>query len=301
MGRFYYKVYGLVCESQVELPALLPVEKISNIDFKVRVVETIPAFQIPAIFQEEGLSYNESEFYLEMPEIAQYLVQNGKTIYIKALTKDWDSILLFFYSNCLGALLFQKNLIPFHVSGVVNKEGKVWLFAAPSQTGKSTTALKLKEKGFEIFTDDTALIFVKEGKSWAIPSYPMIRAWKSTLDRQKVYKESDGSRIREEFDKYGILYHQDFSDEPREILGVIFLEEKGTEIRVEKLSQMQGLEFLGHNVYRGYWIEGMNKQILQFQVLTSIARNSSFWKASRPENQDTFESFYKAIVDQIME
>ncbi|TFV97391.1 hypothetical protein E4S40_01675 [Algoriphagus kandeliae] len=237
---------------------------------------------------------------MEIEGVAKYLVRNGKEILIEPTSEDWKSILLFFYSNCLGALLFQRDLIPFHVSGVLDPDGKVWLFAAPSQTGKSTTALKLKEKGFEIFTDDTALIYVREGKCWSIPSYPMIRAWKNTLDKQSVFQPEEATQIRSEIDKYGIFFHEHFQDIPREVKGIIFLEEEGQEIQIRKIGVMEALPLLGNNIYRGYWVEGMKKQIIQFEVLTSIIRYTNFWKAIRPKNQDSFNSFTDEIIDQIL-
>lgn len=298
---YYYKVFGLTCISDFELLAFSAGNENTPVDFEVKLTSKLPDFQNPTNESDDYCQYNETEFFYQVEEIARYFVRDGKEIWIEPLSEDWGSILMYFYSNSIGALLFQKNLIPFHVSGILDKDGGVWLFAAPSQTGKSTTALKLKEKGFDIFTDDTALIYVKDGKCLAVPSYPMIRAWKKTLDNQTVYSDDEAAQIHAETDKYGIFFHEHFRDIPRQVKGIVFLEQEGTEIRIEKLRAMQGLENLRNNVYRGYWIEGMNKQVIQFKALTSIAQKVSFWKAVRPVDKESFDSFAEAIIDQIIE
>ncbi len=298
--NFYYKVFGLTCISDVELPAFSAGYENTPIDFEVKLTSKLPEFLNPRNESEDFCKYNETEFFYQVEEVARYFVRDGREVWIEPLCEDWGSILLYFYSNSIGALLFQKDLIPFHVSGVLDKYGGVWLFAAPSQTGKSTTALKLKEKGYDIFTDDTALIFVKEGKCMAVPSYPMIRAWKKTLENQTVYSDDQASQIHAEIDKYGIFFHEHFDDEPKLVKGIVFLEETGSEVQIEKLKAMQGLEYLGNNVYRGYWIDGMKKQATQFRSLTSIAQKVTFWKAIRPADQPSFDSFAEAIIDQVI-
>lgn len=298
--KYYYRVFGLACVSDIELPAFTQGDSSQKQDFEILLTSKLPDFQNPQIESDEFCRYNESEFLYEMEETARFFVKEGKVIWIEPLCEDWGNILIYFYCNAIGALLFQKNLIPFHVSGVLDKDGGVWLFAAPSQTGKSTTALKLKERGFQIFTDDTALIFVEKGQCLAVPSYPMIRAWSNTLENQSVYSKMEASQINAEIDKYGIFFHEHFHDHPRKVKGIVFLEEAGDEIRIEKLNSMSAFENLANNIYRGYWIEGMKKQELHFKILTDIVKNVSFWKAYRPESRESFDSFAEAIENQII-
>ena len=178
---------------------------------------------------------------------------------------------------------------------------RLWLFAAPSKTGKSTTALKLKEKGYNLFTDDTALIKVEDNCCLAVASYPVLRAWENTMNNQKVYARSEGKQLRAEVNKFGVSFHKDFIGTPKKVSGIVFLEERGNSIQIERIKSIDGIKLLGDNIYRNTWVKGMNKQLLQFQTLSAISQKVSFWKATRPKNISSFDSFSQAIIDQIIE
>ena len=236
-----------------------------------------------------------------MPDIARYFVSDGNKVIIEPLCEDWDSILLFFYSNCIAAILLQSNLIPFHVSGVLDKKGGLWLFAAPSRTGKSTTALKLKEKGYTLFTDDTALITVEEGICVATASYPVARAWENTMNNQTAFAISEGKQLRAEINKFGIDFHDDFVSTSQQVKGIVFLEMQGNKIQIERMKPVEGMKKLGDNIYRNTWVDGMNKQLLQFKIVSAVSQKVPFWKAVRPKDTPSFDSFAEAIIEQIME
>ncbi|GHB37007.1 hypothetical protein [Mongoliitalea lutea] len=298
----YYKVFGLICQSAIELPALLevPYSEALEVDFSVTLVKDLPVFNQSPVVIKPFSQYNSQEFKYSVPEVAEYLVQNGNSILIKPLCEDWESILLFFNSNALAALLYQRNLIPFHVSGILDADGCAWLFAAHSRTGKSTTALKLKELGYRIFCDDTALIDIREKGCYAIPSYPLIRAWKNTLNNQAAYSLDDAYQIRVDVDKYGIPFHEEYFTDPVPLAGIVFLQIEGDSISIEQLSKAQGMQHLGNNIYRSQWINGMNKQLAQFKQLTGISAKTQFWMAKRPKDRNSFHEFAQEIADQIL-
>ena len=298
--KFLYKVFGLTGESEIELPAFYKLIENSPAQFSIQVTNHLPEFKYPILHSESFCRMNENEFEYRVEGIANYFVKDGRCIMIQPLGEDWSSILLYLYSNCMAALLIQRDLIPFHVSGIIDPIGGVWLFAAPSGVGKSTIAIKLKERGFDIFTDDTALIFMKGGNCMAIPSYPMIKVWKSSLENQSVFSENEAAQIRADVEKFGIFYHNDFKDEPKKINGIIFIEEKGDDVLIEQISGIQGMQRLRDNVYRGEWVTRMRKDKSQFQLLSAIAKSVHFWSAKRPVFTPSFDLFSDAIDNQII-
>lgn len=299
--QYYYKVFNLICSSSIQLPSFIAVEEALRFDFEVVIGVVEPSFINEPTIKRDFIQFNENEFFFQLPEIAKYFVSNGNKVIIEPLCEDWDSILMFFYSNCIAAILFQSNLIPFHVSGVLDHTDKLWLFAAPSKTGKSTTALKLKEKGYSLFTDDTALIKIENDCCIAVASYPVLRAWENTMNNQKVYALEEGKQLRAQVNKFGVSFHKDFIGTPQKVAGIVFLEELGTTIQIERIKSIDGMKLLGDNIYRNTWVTGMNKQLLQFQTLSAISQKVSFWKASRPKGKSSFDSFSQAIIDQIIE
>lgn len=301
---YKYLAYGIPIISSVELPAFIEYsDEINTKPIYVSQGKTPETLQEPALEEKPFSIFNEDELLYAVPNVARYYIRNGEEVIIESLEGDWSEILLFFYSNCMAAALFQRNLIPFHVSGVFVNESKVLLFAAPSRTGKSTTSVMLQQKGYAPFTDDTAVLSVEGGKCFAQASYPMIRLWQNSIAQQSVLEEKNKQSIRAdiEIDKFGFAFHQQFVTGKVEVVGIVFLDAEGVEIKIEQLKVKSAIECLGNNIYRKQWLNGMKKQVLQFKQLTSIVNAVPSWKAIRPKTQATFESFADAIEQQIIE
>jgi hypothetical protein len=298
---YIYQAYNLPIVSDIELPALIQIDS-TLFTNPIQVVQGIVPNNLKKapLVEKPFSTFNETEFRYEVPEIGRYYVSDGNYICIEPLSENREEVLLYFYSNCLAAVLFQRNIIPFHLSGVFVEAGKVLLFAAPSRTGKSTTALMLQQKGYPIFTDDTAILYLQDKQVKAVASYPMMRLWQNTFEKQAIYKESDKQMLFAELNKYGFSFHQDFTTGEVEVVGIVFLQHEGTDIKIEKLKPAASMQQLGNNIYRLQWLTGMKKQRLQFTSLTDIAHNLQMWQATRPKDADTFDSFATAIDNQII-
>lgn len=300
---YKYLAYGIPIISCIELPAFVEcLDEINANPIYVSQGKTPETLQAPALEEKPFSIFNENELLYAVPDVARYYVRDGKEIIIERTNGDWSEILLFFYSNCMAAALFQRNLIPFHVSGVFVNENKVLLFAAPSRTGKSTTSVMLQQRGYAPFTDDTAILTVENGTCYAQASYPMIRLWQNTIEKQQVLHEADKFELCYdiELDKYGFMFHEQFVSKRVEVVGIIFLDADGNDMKTENLKPSVAIQQLGNNIYRKQWLNGMKKQILQFKQLTSIVNTIPAWQASRPKGQATFERFAEMIEDQII-
>ena len=299
---FHYQAYGIPIISDVKLPALIPNNKIDgelkplNVSLG-KVADTL--INTPTETKPFS-SLNQTEFRFALPNVGKYYVANGTEIIIEPLSDNWNEVLLHFYANCLAAALLQRNIIPFHVSGVILPSERVVLFAAPSRTGKSTTAIKLQERGYAPFTDDTAILEVERGIASATASYPMARLWQNTIEVQSQYDEADKQMIFAELNKYGFGFHERFVSTKVPVAAIVFLEEAGTQLSIEKLSPAKCMQFMGQNMYRRQWVTGMEKQRLQFEILSSLAHTIPAYKAIRPKDKPTFEAFAASIDNQIL-
>lgn len=299
---FLYNVFGIAIRSEIELPAFQPLVdgETENDPIVVKIGKTDDLFSQPITTTRAMCKFNANEFLYEMPKVGKYFVKNGNKIIIQPLTDDMDSVLVFFYSNALAAALFQRNKLLIHASGIVNKAGKVWLFVAPSRVGKSTTALMLHQLGYPLFSDDIVMFHSTANKNMVSPSYPLIRIWQNTIEEQTVFDQESIYRIRPTVEKYGILFHETFDPRPREIAGVIFLKIGEEKIEISGLKGKEGFGHLNDNFYRKQWLSGMGKNNLKFNNLTCIAKNTSFYLASRPREMSSFKDFAEAIEKQII-
>ena len=160
----------------------------------------------------------------------------------------------------------------------------------------------LQQRGYPLFTDDTAILFVENGKCYAQASYPMIRLWQNTIEKQQVLHEADKFKLCYdiELDKYGFMFHEQFVSNRVEVVGIIFLDADGNDMKTENLKPSVAIQLLGNNIYRKQWLNGMKKQLIQFKHLTSIVNAIPSWKAYRPKGQATFDNFAEMIEYQII-
>lgn len=299
--NYQYQAFGIPVHSEIELPALASqTTHLIQEPFYV-YHDSVPESLVGLPTVQNPFSiFNEHELRYELPDVARYYIAQGQRITIEPLCDDWGQILLYFYSNCLAAVLFQRNFLPLHVSGVFIKSDKVVLLAAPSRTGKSTTAVMLQERGYQLFTDDVALIIEENYTLFAQASYPMVKLWENAFKNQNLFSEKDKYVTFSEINKHGFLFQDNFQSQKVELAGIIFLASEGVEIEIQALSQLQSFELLKDNIYRKQWVDGMNKTMLQFETLTKIASKIPAWKAIRPKNSKSFKSFAKAIETQIL-
>lgn len=295
MNRFYYTTFGISVISEIELPALLPINKEDADPNPVYV----SIGSVPEKLMQEGVAAdsrcfcNANEMIFTAEGEIKFYISQGNSILIEPIDPNYVPHLIYFYSNGLAAILYQRNLIPFHVSGVFVEEGKVALFAAPSKTGKSTLAVKLQELGYKPFTDDTAVLFIKDEKCYAQASYPMIRLWQQTLPEQSLLSTADKQKLYDvdEVNKYGFSFHEHFAEEPVEVVQILFLKEEGSEIVKKSVTLMDAFSELSNNVYRCHWIPAMQKGRVQFELISQILSLVPFHRVLRPKGQKSFEEF----------
>lgn len=300
---YCYRAYGLPILSDIALPGLA-VDTDDQPDtnpIRITFGPVSGQLDLPPLVAHSYYGINECEFWHMIPGIMRYYIANGTNIVVEALTDNRDELLTCLYANGLAAALLQRNLIPMHVSGVWVDTQRVLLFAAPSQTGKSTLVVKLQERGYPIFTDDTALLTVDRGRCYAQASYPMLRLWQDSIEQQTTYTEKDKQRIFSEKDKYGFGFHKQFCTRRVEVAGLVFLEKSGTAPTLTPLPPVAALTNLIQNVYRASWLLAMKKHRLQFEQLSAIAAALPAWRATRPETAPTFAAFPDFIACSLIE
>jgi hypothetical protein len=299
---FLYKSYNVPIISKVALPGLMIIEKAS-------IGSTEPVYvelgSVPEKLQSTpteirvNCTLNENEYLLKVPNIANYYVTDGKRILIEPISENFTIVLMYFYSSCLALALLQRNIITFHVAGVI-VNNKVVLLAADSGIGKSTTAVKLQELGYPIFTDDTAILEVENDLCYATASYPISRLWQKTIENQKIYDERSKEIISEEIEKYSFSFHKQFVTTKMQVASILFLEKREHEIIINPLQPHECLKYLLKNVYVSNSIIATKKQRLQFEKTSAISKVLPAYVAQRPINISSLETFASVIAQKVL-
>lgn len=123
-------------------------------------------------------------FLLEVPGVARYLVKGGLTITIDAEpTANPLAIIHFLRMTPMAALFYQRGICVFHAAVVACKHGAV-LLAGESGVGKSTLLTALIHRGWEMLTDDLAIVVANEhGQLFVQPTYADIALWPSVIEK----------------------------------------------------------------------------------------------------------------------
>ncbi len=297
-----YLFFGQWIISEITLPGIDAIQSTEDIIHPIHLKwGKVPENLINPPLEEKPFStFNDKEFLYRIPDVANYYIHNGEEIIIERVSSNETEVLLFFYSNALAAVLFQRNLIPFHASGVKINDHQVILFPAPSRTGKSTTAVFLEKKGYPVFSDDTVLLEVKDGKCFATPSYPIMRLWENSIKASEQYDTKDGYELRPGMSKFGITLGDKFSHQKMEVAALVFLNNQSEELKIEALKTKDVFLHLGNNVYRKQWVIGMKKQIPQFKLVSKISQHVPSYLAKRPKSEATFQEFSTAIEQEII-
>ena len=121
-------------------------------------------------------------FLLDVPDVARYCVEAGRTITIEPAPKsNAKALARFLRMTPLSALLYQRGMLAFHAAGAANANGAV-LFAGDSGAGKSTLLAALLKQGWMLLADDLAVVDLDEhGPPLVRPTFAEIRLWPDTI------------------------------------------------------------------------------------------------------------------------
>lgn len=297
MGQyeFHYWAFGLTIKSDIFFPEMLPIPAGSNPDVTI-AVGNAPIFSVsPKGYSSANIQIDSSAYRLVIPDIATYLVLDGSSIFIQPEESgDWDSIRLFCLSNAFAALLQQRKLVPLHCAALVDR-GELILLFGHSGAGKSTLFAALQQSGMKPFSDDVCVpVLCEDGEIGLYSSYPMMKFWATTLELLG-WKERASRRVRPEFDKFGVYFHESF--EVRVLKpSVIIILEKDQSIDKPDIRPLQGIEKftrLEAHAYRAEFLPYADLKQEHFKLFVSLANQSRTFLLRRPETGNSLN----ALID----
>lgn len=123
---------------------------------------------------DEGV-YNKIRFFTEKSYLDFLLDASKKKLWIINDKNEIESNLdSYFVGPVIGTILRLREDVCLHASAV-NIEGKAVIFLGYKRSGKSTTAAAFSKLGYQILTDDIAVISSRNGDFYVQPGYPKIR------------------------------------------------------------------------------------------------------------------------------
>lgn len=277
----YYQAFKLPIQSELEFPELLNTTKPRDFDAAV----TIKLGEV----KQDGLSSaaacglyyqaKEAELWLNIPNIARFLVRNGNEIIIHPTEKiDEASLRVFVLGSCMGALLMQRNLFLLHGNAIKIGDGGV-AFVGKSGAGKSTLSAAFFKQGYPILADDICAI---NTQGEIAPSFPQIKLWQDAALALGI-ETSSLRKIRPSIEKFGVPLTGQFHSEslPLKVIYILHPHNKD-EFHFETIAGASKLPPIKNNTYRRTYVKGLKKEKIYFLQSAHIANRTDIVKISRP-------------------
>ncbi|SFC34906.1 hypothetical protein [Butyrivibrio sp. YAB3001] len=285
-----YLVYGLVVQSQQEIPQLVRTDS-GNID--VNIFEEDVTEEVNRLIEDNGSLHREyyitKKFTAFSCEYGFFLIQNGNEIkYKRSEDHSFMETVTFILGYCFSIILFQRNIMAIHCSVVSNDKGAI-LISGNSGAGKSTVTRNFLEKGYRFMADDVAAVTIANNKPLVYHTFPYQKLCFNEIEKRNI-NVSEIININEERDKYLVPVKHDFEKHPQFIRFLVVITTGDVkDIVMEKLTGFEHFVLLRSNLFihplKGGWEN--EKEFTRMCLLVSSLL--PVYLIIRPRERDTIE------------
>jgi hypothetical protein len=279
---FYYALQQRLLASDCELPYLTPCERngeaaiVLQLDTRAAMPHTATTwFRGPSLVIDR---VDDGNLLVRFEDETSFLItSDGRSISLISATATYtrDDVAAYALGPVIAIALHLQGAVLLHASSVVIR-GKAIVFPGPSGSGKSTTAAILHRLGYSVLSDDLTEI-AGPPPYRALASLPAMRLWPDAVHAlfgaDAVFPDRAPS-----WDKKLVAIEQ---APPAEIAAVLFIGERGSAPRLERLSPRDAWRQLMANVYTATLPgELMTRRI--FEVTSALADDVPMYAFAPP-------------------
>ena len=249
---------------------------------------------------EEWLTLSSDGAVLKVPEIAAYLMRDGREIVVDPAPDAAErNVRLYLLGSAMGVLLHQRGLLPLHANAI-EVDGRAIAVMGESGAGKSTLAAWLHDAGHRIVADDVCVVGVDEGGRTRVhPGLPRIRLWKDALEH--TGRESGDYEYSyagdDTYEKFDIPISSDMSVGAELDLAAIYLLSTGQEFGISRLAGAEAVEALFSHTYRGFAVSQLGSNRLHFDASVRVARSTPIFRFERSRDLDAMANDVPRILE----
>jgi hypothetical protein len=302
MLRNTYWAYGLQISSNIVCPELSAHPQ-STGDPDV-IFELLPCIENFTMLPPNGyFEVHDGCFSIVIPNVAQYLVAQGKRVSIEPLVNaSLDDVRLFLLGSCMGALLYQRGIFPLHGSAVETPFGAM-IFVGRQGAGKSTLAAEFNRKGYRLLSDDVCALVNRDGHFDVLPAVAHIRLCPDAYERLGKIEPA-----RFDVDKFLVPLREGYCPHPVSLRAIhVLVDHDESEPAFVPLKGFDRVQHLLENLYRPEYLKGQGTQSELMRMAGIIASHSAMAIVARRRDLNaigglvTFlESSWGKIFDKTM-
>ena len=293
-GIYFYRLFGLVINSDIELPELSKTKKSPKFDVRIDLDGPLAESAAP------GFHTSNEAMLVVIEGVGRYRIEGGKKITVwPAGQADPRAIRLYLLGSAMGLLLQQRAILPLHANAIV-VDGRAIAFMGPSGSGKSTLASWFHGHGLGILGDDVCAIEFDQARNpVAHPGLPRLRLWRDALvasgrsvdDHPRSLPEDDA------WDKFDVTLDSHWPDGQNFPLGCLYLLVQGEETSIRRLNGIEAFEAVVANIYRGQFLALTGKANELLQSCMDLARTVPIYEARRGWTSEQFDDEAQILVD----
>lgn len=295
MSKFYYKLYGLNIESEVECKELIKSEK-SDDDIKVYFGKAPD--EVYDLIKQGCIGYStENIMWMYVKDIAIYYVFNGKNIIIEKQQENVDvkDIKAYLLGTALGMILIQRNIIAIH-GGTILVDNKAIAIVGDCGAGKSTLTSALRIKGYPFMADDVSVL---NGNKVNF-SYPQQKLCKDAM-KKLGYNLKNYNMIDDDREKYVIPVKDNFVMNLNELKAIfeISITDENEDVSCEEIVGGEKLNIFMKNIYRIEVAKIAGIKPIYFKKCLDIVNSIHLYRIKRPDGKFSVSKQIK-LVEEVM-
>lgn len=223
-------------------------------------------------------------FLLKVPDIASYLVEDGRAVTIQPAPQTNPLYVgRFFRMAPLAALLYQRGMMAFHASAVTNGQ-QTFLLAGDSGAGKSTLLAVLLQRGWMMLADElTAVGLNNQGQVIVWPTFPEIALWPDTMEKLAI---PDSQAPRCDANRHLVSRPACLSPTPRDLHIIYWLSVHGKEnIEVTNLEGTDRFRATGMLSYNSHIADVLFEKSAHMRHAAAIGLSIPILQLRRPRGK----------------
>jgi len=303
---FYYNLFGLKVASAKEFAELIAIPFPDHVDVFIRFEKV----ELPAdiAFLDDQIKQNveRNYYFLQLKNYAVFEAIHTTHTTVKVDLKDanmYGIVKSWLFGSIFTAVLQMNNRFALHASAVRTPRGVV-LFCGRSGIGKSTIATRLNAHGFDIVSDDKAVLFLnsEDERIYIEPSIQIARLWDDSiekLDDDSFLEQPESVTLKDNKFQF-LIKEENRIVKPLIVVSIYIIREikEEYELMVRPLSGNLKYNRLRAQVHRSHFVDKLEKRKEHWEYLSNITNRIPVTMLLRPV-QTSHEKFTRFVINKI--
>jgi len=240
----YYSAYGLSIKSEIPIPEFRAIDAGHDIQIQLENIEYQSRL---AISEQPYWRINRQEAVLSFENVGTFHIINGQEIaVIPDSSVDDQVIRQYIIGTMLAILLYQRGYLVLHASSVLVGDAAIAFLGIPG-SGKSSIAAALNKLGYDVITDDVAVIDTRLNPPIIFSGHHQIRIGPKTV-KVLGYDQADENQFIDAFEKYNLRISNQLPERPVPLFQLYTLTE-GQETVIQRVPMQSAvIELVLHSI-----------------------------------------------------